>query len=409
VLRPLIRDVDYLDMKAMHEAGMSAVDIGLKLGYSDKTIRKWIKRDGPPRYTRRRRPSKLDPYKDYIMGRMADGVFNCEILIREIRSRGYEGGITILKEFVSPHRRQFKKEAVRRFETEPGEQGQMDWGYLGTFELDGQKRKVWCFAVVLGYSRYLSAHCTTSMDLETVLLGHQRCFEDLGGIPSQIVYDNMKTVVLNREPGGGIHYNPRFFEFANHYRFKPVVHRPYRPRSKGKVERSIGYIKDNFCPGRSFSDLTDLNLQLSRWLEDVANVRIHGTTHEQPVKRFFEEPLRALPEIPFATRVRFPRKVARDGYLSYLGVLYSVPWRYAGAEVEVEEHCGGGIRVHWHGEEIASHEMPRDGGLRVSDPSHSVGLHRAQLSGTATGLRQCYPDVQQRALSVYEQMAGLDQ
>ena len=108
------------------------------------------------------------------------------------------------------------------------------------------------------------------MDLETVLLGH-----------------------------------PRFSEFANHYRFKPMVNRPYRPRSKGKVERSIGYIKDNFCEGRSFSDPTDLNLQLSRGLEDVANVRIQGTIHEQPVKRFFEESLQALPEIASCTRCDF--------------------------------------------------------------------------------------------------------
>ena len=91
----MIRDVDYLDIKTMHKAGMTAVDIGLKIGYSDKKVRKWIKRDTPPRYTRKPRPSKLDPYKEYIMGRMAEGVFNCEVLIREIRSRGYEGGITI--------------------------------------------------------------------------------------------------------------------------------------------------------------------------------------------------------------------------------------------------------------------------------------------------------------------------
>ncbi len=407
MLRPLIRDVDYLDIKTMHKAGMTAVDIGLKIGYSDKTVRKWIKRDTPPRYTRKPRPSKLDPYKEYIMGRMAEGVFNCEVLIREIRSRGYEGGITILKEFVSPHRRQFKVEAVRRFETAPGEQGQMDWGYLGTFDLDGRMRKVWCFTLVMGYSRYLSAHCTTSMDLETVLLGHQRCFGGLGGIPSQIIYDNMKTVVLNRG-GGGIHYNPRFFEFANHYGFNPVAHRPYHPRSKGKIERSIGYIKKNFCPGRSFSDLTDLNQQVSRWLEDTANARVHGTTREQPAKRFLEEPLKPLPGIPFATRVRFPRKVSRDGYLSYLGVLYSVPWRYSGAGVEVEEHCDGGIRIWWHGEEIAHHDIPRDGSRRISDPSHTVGLQSAQYAGTATGLRQCYPEVQIRSLSDYEQMAVVD-
>src|SRR5690625_3471730 len=138
VQSPLIKDVEVLDIKEKRKNGMSVADIALETGYSEKTIRKWLKSDKAPRYTRSSGPSKLDPYKNYIMKRMSEGVFNCEVLLREITEQGYTGKRTILKDFVQPFRQQFKVEAVRRFETLPGEQMQADWGYLGTFVLDGQ-------------------------------------------------------------------------------------------------------------------------------------------------------------------------------------------------------------------------------------------------------------------------------
>ncbi|NMB41038.1 MAG: IS21 family transposase [Firmicutes bacterium] len=258
---------------------MTAVDLALEYGYCDKTIRKWLKREDTPHYkSRSKQPRKLDPYKEYIMNRMAEGVFNCEILIREIKKQGYTGGKTILKDFVAPFRKQFKVVAVRRFETKPGEQMQADWGYLGKFLLDGRLRKVYIFVIVIGYSRFLVAHCTNSMDLESLLLSHQHCFAMAGGVTKQIVYDNMKTVTIGRDTEHKPIWQTRFMDFASYYGFKPVAHTPYKPRSKGKVERAVDYIKENFCPGRHFSDLADLNQQLQHWLDTVANVRIHGTT-----------------------------------------------------------------------------------------------------------------------------------
>lgn len=381
-------------------------DIARETGYSEKTVRKWLKADGPPRYKPRpKRPSILDPYKEYIIRRMAEGVFNCEILFRELEQQGYAGGRTILKDFVAPFRRQFKVQAVRRFETEPGEQMQADWAYLGTFELDGRLRKVWVFTLVLGYSRFLTAHCTTSMDLESLLLSHQYCFKNARGVAKKIVYDNMKTVTVGRDLDHKPVWQRRFLEFALYYGFRPITHRPYRPCSKGKVENSIGYIKKNFCPGRIFTDLTDLNNQLQEWLDTVANVRVHATTGEHPVVRWARENLQPLPLHPFPTAVRFSRRVSRDGYFSYQGVLYSVPWQFAGGTVLVEEQIGGRLRVWWHEDLVAEHAMPRDGGRRIVNPEHTVGLPEAQRRGRAGGLTQCYPDVQQRPLSVYDAFA----
>ena len=399
-----------MELKRDYANGMSVADLALKTGYSEKTVRKWLKSDGLPKYSRRpSRPSKLDPYKDYIMQRMSDGVFNCELLYREIRGQGYSGGKSILKDFVAPFRRQFKVQAVRRFETKPGEQMQADWGFLGTFNLDGQQRKVWVFVIVLGYSRYLAAHCTTSMDLESLLLSHQHVFNSVGGACSQIVYDNMKTVTVGRDGAHRPIWQSRFLDFALHYGFQPVAHTPYRPRSKGKVEAAIKYIKQNFCQGRNFTDLTDLNNQLQQWLHSTANQRIHGTTGERPYDQFQAEPLLPLPQYPFQTNVRHPRRVSRDGFFSYQGVLYSVPWPYAGTDVAIEETAGGLIRAFWHEENVAEHEIPNDGRRRVIDAAHQAGLPDAQRQQQAGGLRQVYPTVEQRSLSVYEMFAEVAQ
>ena len=197
---------------------------------------------------------------------------------------------------------------------------QADWGYLGTFLLDGRLRKVYIFVIVLGYSRYLVAYCTNSMDLETLLLCHQRCFAMASGIAEQIVYDNMKTVTIGRDLDHKPIWQARSLEFANYYGFRPVAHTPYKPRSKGKVERAIDYIKRNFCPGRHFTDLTELNQQLQQWLDTVANVRIHGTTGCRPVDGLGQETLRPLPKGFLA--VRLPRKASRDCYVSYWCVVF---------------------------------------------------------------------------------------
>jgi transposase len=410
VQKLLIKDVEVLDVKEKYKTGMSIADIARETGYCEKTIRRWIKAAESPRYkSRPKQPGKLDPYKDYIMSRLAEGVFNCEILLREIRTLGYAGGITILRDMVAPFRQQFRVQAVRRFETRPGEQMQVDWGYLGTFELDGQMRKVYVFILILGYSRFLTACCTTSMDLETLLLCHERCFSQAGGVARQIVYDNMKTVTLGRDTENKPIWQPRFIDFALYYGFKPVACTPYRPRSKGKVEASVRYIKENFCPGRRFSDLADLNNQLQHWLNTVANIRTHGTTRERPLDLLGRETLQQLPASPFPTAVRFPRQVSRDGFFSYEGVLYSVPWHLAGGQVEVQELAGGRLHVWWHGTIVAEHTMPRDNSHRIVDPKHMEGLPEAQRRNQASGLIQCYPEVQKRHLSVYEEFAGVAQ
>lgn len=286
---------------------------------------------------------------------------------------------------------------------------QADWGYLGTFMLDGRLRRVYVFTMVMGYSRFMAAYCTTAMDLESLLLAHQHCFADIGGVTKQVVYDNMKTVTLGRNGEHRPIWQERFADFAVYHDFKPAACSPRKLRSKGKVESAVGYIKRNFCPGRRFGDLTDLNQQLGEWLRTVANARHHGTTRAVPAQRLLQESLQPLPAKPFKTMIRFPRQVSRDSFVSYQGVLYSVPWQYAGGSVHVEEMLEGQIRIWWNGDMVAEHHMPADGRRRVYDPKHNEGLVSAQAAKQSTGLLQCFPEVEHRPLSVYESLGEVAQ
>jgi transposase len=283
-----------VDVVSLHRQGWGIKTIARELGISRNAVRRALMRGGPPAYRRAPRPSKLDPFKDYLLTRLTDFPDLCAItLFEEIREMGYEGGISILKDFTYPYRRR-RREPVVRFETPPGRQAQIDWAHLGRHQLFGGETSLYLFTMVLGYSRALYAQVVTSTDIETFLALHVRAFAAFGGMPEEILYDNQKQVVLGRTKEG-VRFHPSLLAFAGHHGFRPRACRPYRARTKGKVERSIGYLKDRFFCGRTFRDLADLNVQLEHWTQTVANERIHATTGEKPSKRLGEEKL-----LPFA-------------------------------------------------------------------------------------------------------------
>ncbi|MCE9555432.1 MAG: DDE-type integrase/transposase/recombinase [Planctomycetes bacterium] len=179
---------------------------------------------------------------------------------------------------------------------------------------------------MLSYSRMLFIRFTTSMKTRELVECHQAAFEFFGGWPASILYDNMKQVRLG--PG---QWNEPFLDFANHYGFVPKTCRPYRARTKGKVERAVDYVKDNFLTGRSFTGLDDLNNQAGRWLDETANVRIHGTTLQRPIDLFIHEtltPVAAAPVYRFLDPVR--RTVSWEAMVHFQGSRYSAPPQHAG-------------------------------------------------------------------------------
>src|SRR5437588_4088079 len=179
-------------------------------------------------------PSKLDAFKPYLEERLRAGVWNARVLLRELRERNYAGGYTILTDWLRPQRSAARVVAVRRFETAPGKQAQVDWGHLGTLELAGQEQKLHGFTFTLGYSRRMVAEAALDQKLGTLLRLHETAFQQIGGVPEEILYDRMKTVWLGTDERGEIIWHPVFLDFARYWGFTPRLCRPYRAQTKGK-------------------------------------------------------------------------------------------------------------------------------------------------------------------------------
>lgn len=404
----MYRGEDVLKVRELFAKGLSKSEIARNLGMDRKTVRRLLE-EGPTRRCQRaaqpQRASKLDSYKEYILRRVQqDGVTNAQVILREIRSLGYQGGYTILKDFMRPLRPQRQAKFTIRYETAPGEEAQVDWGYFGRFEVFGVQRHLWCFAMVLSWSRMLYIEFVWETHEAILQRCHMNVFDYFQGVPKRILYDNMKTVAIGRRENGQVEWNTKFLDFAQHYGFEPRVHRPRSPKTKGKVERPMGYIRGNFFQGISFSSLRDLNVHARAWLDHVANVRVHGTTREVPLVRWQEKERSALRSItvpPYDTSIVNRRKVSRDGFVVVRTNRYSVPWQFAGQWLVTRETPDGWLEILEGDEIVAVHPMlPENTRFRpVLIPEHHA-IPPDHATDTIRVLPA--PDVEQRPLSVYE-------
>jgi transposase len=324
--------------------GLSVSAIARRTGHDRKTIRKYIERGmEPPAYKPREPgPSLIGPFEAFLrerVGRFPD--LTGRRLWREIRELGFTGAYSTLTEFLRGIRPPAEPAPFeRRFETPPGRQAQVDFAYFKVaFEDEpGAERVVWLFSLVLGHSRMMWARFVAQQDLATVLRCHVAAFAALGGVPEQILYDRMKTAVLGEVDERGIVYNDKLLALAAHYGFVPKACRPYRAKTKGKVERPFRYVREDFFLARSFRNLDDLNAQFSQWLDQVANRRLHGTTGRIVAEHFAEErpSLKSLPAGPYNAVLGLERRITREGMVSVGGNLYSVPDGTRRRPVEVQ-------------------------------------------------------------------------
>lgn len=397
-------------MKHLYELngeGRSIRGIARDMGVSRNSVRKYLRSPQVPKGKgRASKESKLDPHKDYLQDRVAEGLDNCVVLLREIRERGYTGGYSILKEYVHPFRRKQQPQATMRFETEPGQQAQVDWGSFSYVTPEGQKRSLWAFVMVLSWSRAMYVELVRQTDVATFIRCHLNAFEHLGGVPRQCLYDNAKVVVLGREDGGRPRWNPRFLDFSLRVGFDIRLCQPYRAQTKGRVESGIKYLRWNCWPSARFADLEDLNRQVGAWCDSVANVRLHGTTRERPRDRLIQERshLTSLPDgrhlLPF---LREERKVGRDGYVQWKGSWYGVPWRWSGKTVEIQ-YTDGLVEL-WSGERrLAAHPRAHQPGQRFTTPGQWAGLPNGdgRPRKGPLAVQVATVEVEQRALETYE-------
>jgi len=275
-----------------------------------------------------------------------------------------------------------------RFETPPGLQAQVDFArFVVDFADDpGTSRVVWLFSLVLGHSRFLFARYVLHQDLQTLLRCHIQAFEALGGVPIEILYDRMKTAVTGEDDQGHIAYNRSLLALARHYRFQPRACRPYRAKTKGKVERPFSYIRQDFFLGRSFGNLDDLNAQLIDWLDTVANIRVHGTTQRIVAEAFAaEQPeLQRLPQHRFDAVLKLERRVSHDGFVAIGGNYYSVPDRTRRV-VEVQQ-LPDLIRILDLGAVVAEHPVLEGRKQYRIDRRHRTGGSAKRKINTASGV-----------------------
>jgi transposase len=317
----------WAEIRRLSLAGQrSQSEIAQQLGLSRSTVARALTSDTAPKYRREPRGSIVSPHEEAIRARLREHPeISAARLLGELKLRGYAGGYTALKERLRELRPREIEAFVRR-ETEPGQEAQVDWGSFGTMEIDGTRRPLSCFVMVLGYSRMLFVRFTLTQLLEQFLASHLEAFEFFGGVPHRALYDKLRSVVLARA-GSSIRFNPRFAEFAGICMFEPRPCGVRRGNEKGKVERAIRYIRGSFFEGRRFRDLADLNTQADRWRDEVANVRLHSVTRERPKDRLPRDRthLLALPPKPVDVDVVRPVVASSQCLVRFDGNAYSVP------------------------------------------------------------------------------------
>jgi transposase len=387
--------------------GTSIHQIARELGLARNTVRKYL-RGKPTAAARPKRASKLDPFKDQIRRWVAeDHLLNCETMLDRLRARGYTGQVSILKDFVQPLRPpKGGQQPIRRYEPQPGEQLQFDWGEF-FYEQDGVRRKLYGFTAILSYSRMRVVIFTKRCDAASMLRCLMEACEYFGGLPRAMLTDRMKSVLLQVEDGT-LQWHPRFAAFMAELGVAPRVCKPYTPQTKGKIERSIGIVKQEFWPGVAFVDVDDLNRQARAWCER-RNQRIHRTTGQRPVDRRNGEGLRPLPSgwawERWATE---DRKVSWDGFLSYDGVLYGLPASAgaAGGIVQVRDRHGQ-LSIWRHGQHVLTAAKQPHSRALVPHPDQFRDVPSAatrQRLHEPLGHQSPPPPIVQRPLAEYDQL-----
>lgn len=350
--------------------GLGVSAIAKELGLDRKTVRTAISTDDflTKKQQKHARSSKLDPFKPEIARILAETPRLSGVRILEkLRDIGYDGGKTILGDYLAtlPQR---KPEVFLRIETSPGEQAQCDWGKCGSVKIGEAVRNLSCFVMVLSWSRHMYARFYLAETMECFLDGHLRAFDAFGAIPHTIVYDNLKSVVRQRY-GKTILFNPKFMAFAGYHMFKPEPCRPRAPHHKGKVERGVGYVKNNFLAGREHLleepfELGTLNHECAKWMAEK-NKRIHATTRRQPAELLESERPHTLPLPQHIYDIAMPQPAHANhqAFVHFDSNLYSVPSEYGGMPLTLKatpylvDICNGNQTIASHKRSYEKHRL----------------------------------------------------
>ena len=354
-----MKGTKWMEIRADRKKGLSYAEIARKHNIDARTAKKYANAETKPVYELcEPKPSMLDPYRQQIDIWLEEAPYSAQRILEKLQEQGFEGKYTIVRQYVATKKTDLNEKATVRFETVPGLQGQVDWAFFEDFKIlkeNGEEKKLYCFLMILGYSRMRYIEFVTDMTTETLIRCHINAFRYLNGYPNEILYDNMKQVVIKRLlKQSESEMNKQFEDFAGFYGFKPVLCRPYRGQTKGKVERTVQYVRDNFMTGIRYSSLNDLNRQALNWCNKV-NSKVHGTTNQRPCDRLPAECLNPLEREYIIDRLN-QRKVGKDCLISFLQNQYSVPAEYAGKTVTVVA-LDDTLGIYFNGKQIALHRI----------------------------------------------------
>jgi transposase len=356
----------------LRQQGLSIRKIAALQGVSRNAVRRALRSSSPPTGKRRREKGcKLKAYEPLVHAWLKEPVksqWTAQRIFEELQARGYVGGCTVVRDFVALHRPRPVATAEARFYVKPGQQLQVDWAEMGLTRVGGIERKLYAFVGVLSWSRAMFVCFTTDMTMLTWLDCHLRAFRFFGGVTAEVLIDNLKTGVDSRA-GGTVKWHPKYEEFAVGMGFRPIAHFPRRPKTKGRVERMVRFLRQAFFAGREITSLEELNLAAVAWLEERANRRVHRVTRERPCDRFAIERavLHAVREYDIVleeTRVADPYAL-----VAIEGVRYSIPSTYPRRSVTVQLRPSG-MRFIVDGAIVAAHDYAKPGQRLVQDPAH---------------------------------------
>lgn len=408
----------FMDIHSYHRQGFKMRAIARKLGIHRNTVKKYLEDPVMPRYRKsKRKDSILAPYHKMIDDWLSQDDYRGTWIYQKIKDLGYSGGYDTVKIYVRGVKARNRRQAFLRFETVPGLQGQVDWADFKVAVAGAADITLYLFLLVLGFSRAMYADFVTRCTLTAFMDAHLNAFNYLGGVPFELLYDNMRHVFSGRK-GGKALLNIEFADFADHCGFKPVLCAPYSPWTKGKVERPIDYIREAFWRGYVFESIDKANADLRHWLSETANRRQHGT-HGQRVDMRWQQEARSLSPVPadYDTAIKVYRKVYKDCLISYKASRYHVPPEAVGKKVLLKIKDGI-IRIYDDDRLLIAHAESQQKGRMITDPAiieQILALRREQSPKPVYGRRKgkatrglvngsLFPQVLYRPLSSYEQL-----
>jgi len=358
------------EIHRLNDLGWSERKIARHLRVSRPSVNKYLINPDLSPAKRAPRPSKLDAHRDLIKQFVdQDPQVKAPVVLQRLKDCGFDGKVTIVRDYLQKLKGcQSQRQAFIRFESPPGRQMQIDWGHFGSLQYGQTMRKLYALAAIECHSRMTYVEFTHSQNQACLHQALLNAFAYWGGSTEEMVVDNMITAVIERQ-GSLIRFNGAFLDFLRIFHITPIACNVASPHEKGKIENVIKYLRQNFWPLRTFTDLYDVNRQVKNWLDTVANVRIHQSTGKRPSERLAQVRLRPLPELLPDCRQTETLKVYNDFAVRFDANVYSAPPWAIGKQVTVKADQRT-VTLFYRDKKIAVHHRCRQRGQRIETASH---------------------------------------